>query len=76
MRDTTWEGKRQRMVLTDGRPKGMKRVLEERGVDTENMKAADMRLILGGHDDFKPALEHLMAAKDTDVITYQNFIVS
>ena len=54
------------MVLPDGRPKGMKRVLEERGVDTENMKAADMRLILGGHDDFKhekTALEHLMAAK-------------
>lgn len=66
MRDTTWEGKRQRMVLPDGRPKGMKRVLEERGVDTENMKAADMRLILGGHDDFKyekTALEHFMASK-------------
>ena len=39
------------MVLPDGWPTGMKRVLEEHGVDTENMKAADMRSILGGHKD-------------------------
>ena len=73
MRDTTWKGKRQRMVLPDGRPKGMKKVLEERGVDTENMKVSDMRLILGGHDDFKYKKLHLnilWLRKDIDVTTF------
>ena len=42
----------------------MKMVLEERKIDTEGMVAADMRLVLSGHNDFKyekTALEHLMA---------------
>ena len=38
------------MVLPDGQPKGMKMVLEERGIDTAKMKAADMRLILSGQE--------------------------
>ena len=79
MRDTIWAGKKQSMVLSNGRPKGMKMVLEERGIDTENMKAADMRLVLGGHDDFKYEKLHLnilWLQKDTGVTTYQNFIVS
>ena len=46
----------------------MKRLLEDRDIfiDTTNLKAADMRLILSGHDDFKyekTALEHFMAKK-------------
>ena len=64
MRDTEWNGEIQTMVLPDGRPKGMKLILEERKIDTEGMVAADMRLILRGHDDFKyekTALEYLMA---------------
>ena len=36
MRDTIWNGTVQSMVLPDGRPKGMKIVLEERGIDTYN----------------------------------------
>jgi len=40
------------MVLSDGTPKGMKLVLEERKVDTSNMKGADMALVLGNHHDF------------------------
>ncbi|KAE9392941.1 hypothetical protein BT96DRAFT_967294 [Gymnopus androsaceus JB14] len=32
-------GKPQKMTLPDGKPKGMKRVLEERGFDVQNMKA-------------------------------------
>ena len=31
------------MVLPDGRPKGMKMVLQERGVDTKGMNAQKMR---------------------------------
>lgn len=41
------------MILPDGRPRGMKLVLQERGIDTDRMKAADMPLVLGNHDDFK-----------------------
>ncbi len=35
LRDTMWDGKVQKMTFPDGTPKGMRRVLEERGVDTE-----------------------------------------
>ena len=43
LRNTTWEGKEQEMTLPDGRPKGMRLVLLERGINTTGMKAADMR---------------------------------
>ena len=33
MRDTVWDGKLQRTVLNDGRPKGMRMVLQERSRD-------------------------------------------
>ena len=53
MRDTKWAGEIQTMVLPDGQAKGMKLVLEERGVDTTGMKTNEMRDILKGFDDFK-----------------------
>ena len=43
LRNTTWEGKEQEMTFPDGRPKGMRLVLLERGINTTGMKAADMR---------------------------------
>ena len=43
LRDTIWNGRSQRMVFTDSTPKGMRQVLNERGVDTRRKKAADMR---------------------------------
>ena len=43
MKDTIWNGTTQKMTLPDGTPKGMKLVLDERGVDTKGMKAIDMR---------------------------------
>ena len=52
MRDTQWNGSVQKMVLKDGTPKGMRQVLEERGVNVAGMKAADMRKALGDMDDF------------------------
>ena len=36
----------------NGIPKGMKQVLEERGVDTHGMNAAHMKEVLGSHHDF------------------------
>lgn len=40
MRDTTWNGTHQSMVLSDGQPKGMKLVLQERGINTKGLNAA------------------------------------
>ena len=58
MRDTVWDGKVQRMVYSNGRPKRMRQVLEERGIDTNRMNAPDMRLVLGTHIDFKYKKQH------------------
>ena len=43
MRDTTWGGRVQKMVFPDGTPKGMKRILIERGVNVTKMKGDKMR---------------------------------
>lgn len=53
MRDTVFNGEVQTMVLPDGRPKGLKLVLEERGVNTVGMNAEKLRDELGKHDDFR-----------------------
>ena len=52
MRDTIWNGTVQRMGLEDGRPKGMKIVLEEQGIDTTYMNATGMRSKLNSFPDF------------------------
>ena len=44
--DTTWAGMVQKMVDHNGVPNGMKKVLEERGINTSTLKADDMRVIL------------------------------
>ena len=41
------------VVFPDGKPKGMRRVLEERGIDVSRMKADDMRQKLKEMSDFK-----------------------
>ena len=41
------------MVDARGIPKGLKWVLEERGVDTRGMVAEKMREVLGNFPDFK-----------------------
>lgn len=66
MRDTVWAGRVQKLVRDDGVPKGMKAVLEERGVNTERMKANDMRTVLSFHDDFiseKTMVEKIVTEK-------------
>ena len=52
-RDTLWAGRVQRMVRDDGVVKGLKAVLEERGINTEGMKGDDMRTVLKRLIDFK-----------------------
>ena len=53
LRDTVFNGQVQSMILPDGQPKGMKLVLEERGVNTTGMNADKMRQALNTFDDFK-----------------------
>ena len=53
MRDGFWSGKVQRMNYAIGIPKGLRVILEERGVDTQGMNGDQMREILGGHEDFR-----------------------
>jgi hypothetical protein len=43
MRDTVWDGEPQSMVTDDGVQKGMRTVLEERGIDTKGMNADKLR---------------------------------
>ena len=52
MRDSIFNGQLQSMVLPDGRPKGMKLVLQEKGVNTQGMNAAKMRETLNKYEDF------------------------
>ena len=53
MRDTVWEGHIQKMVDRNGIPKGMKAILEERGVDTAGMRGTDMRKLIKSYPDFQ-----------------------
>ena len=52
MRDTVWKDNIQKMVLPDGTPKGMKLVLQERGIDVKGMTADKMRHTLASFPDF------------------------
>lgn len=53
MRDGMFDGRVQKMVTSNGVAKGLRMVLEERGVNTAGMNASQMREILGQHSDFK-----------------------
>ena len=66
MRDTIWDGNAQKMVLPDGTPKGIKMVLQERGIDVKGLKADRMREKLNEFEDFstqKTLLEELVHTK-------------
>ena len=53
MSDTMWNGEVQKLVDENGYPKGMKLVLQERGVDTKGMNASEMRDTFTKHPDFR-----------------------
>ena len=52
MRDGVWDRKPQKMNYAHGVQKGMKVVLEERGVNTHGMNADRMREVLSSHADY------------------------
>ena len=53
LRDTMWDGRLQRMVTEDGKQKGMKTVLQERGVNVKGLHKDEMVKILEEMRDFK-----------------------
>ena len=66
MRDTVWAGRPQTMVYALGVAKGIKKVLEERGINTSSLNGDQMRVILANYDDFKsekPKLVHYLELK-------------
>ena len=69
MRDTSWNGRIQKMYFMQGgrkEAKGMKLVLEERGILTDGMNADTMRATLANHADFKfekNMIEHCLMEK-------------
>ena len=46
MKDTIWNGQVQRMVTARGAQKGMKTILEERGIDTSGLNVGKLRKLL------------------------------
>ena len=77
MRDGWWGGKPQKMNFSLGIAKGLRQVLEERGVDTQGMKVEQMRAALGSHPDFlneKSSIEqYLMEEKEHIVYMLSKF---
>ena len=76
MKDTMWEGKVQILVDENGIPKGMKAILEERGVDTFGMKVSDMRERLREYPDFnnqKTTLETYIEQRGHICLYYPKF---
>ena len=66
MRDTVFNGKPFKMVLPNGEPKGLKMVLEERGVDCKGLLRKDVISILEKHSDFaneKSMIEKLLESR-------------
>ena len=63
VRDTVWAKQPQSMVTEDGVAKGLWTILSERGINTSNMRADDMRIVLSNHEDFaneKTIVEHYL----------------
>ena len=76
MRDTTWAGRRQTLIDRNGIPKGMKKVLEERGINTATMVADDMRTVLANHEDFcteKTVVENYLIGRGHKVLFVPKF---
>lgn len=73
---THWNGKLQKMVLPDDRPKGLRVILQERGINTTGMKLEDMRKVLSQHSDFQdeqPEIFHFLRQKGHGCMFLQKF---
>ena len=66
MHDTYWKGKLQRLVYSDGTPKGLKNILTERGINVRKMKLDDMKKEIATHPDFRdeqPEITHFLRGR-------------
>ena len=66
VRDTEWARQPQSMVTQSGTAKGLRTILKERGINTQNMLADDMRVVLSNHEDFaneKTIVEHYLTER-------------
>ena len=66
MRDTIWQGRPFKMVLESGEPKGLKKTLEDRGVNCTGLLKPQMVDVLSSHEDFlneKSQVEHFIESK-------------
>ena len=64
------------MVMEDRMPKGMKMVLEERGINIVRMNADNMRVVLFNHEDFrteKILVENFLEARNHIVLFIPKF---
>ena len=71
--DGLWNGKVQRMNFAIGVPKGLRNVLEERGVNTRGMNGDQMREVLGSHSDFKnekSLIERFLAEEKRHIVYF------
>ena len=66
VRDTVWGRKPQAMITDEGVAKGLRTIHRERGINTVNMRADDMRVVLSNHADFaneKTTVEHYLCGR-------------
>ena len=71
-----WGTKVQKMVMDDGTPKGVRMVLEERGINTSRMNGDNMLSILANHEDFhneKTLLEAYIESRGHKVLYIPQF---
>ena len=76
LRDTVWDGKPQKLVTPEGIQKGLKSLLEERGVNTAKLKKDEMIKIVEEMRDFKfqkTKVEELILNKDHRVMFIPKF---
>lgn len=76
LRDTMWDSKPHKMVTAEGKQKGMKTVLEERGINVKGLHKEDMIKILQEMRDFKfqkTKVEELILNKDHRVLFIPKF---
>ena len=76
IRDTVYKGVVQRMVYEDGTAKGLKRILDEWGIDTSKIKRDDMIAELDTHEDFAAEMslvEHYITSRGHNILFFPKF---
>ena len=62
-----------KLTKADGTPKGLKSVLNERGINTANTKADDVRIVISFHDAFRHEKMLVLTDEGHRVLFLPNF---